>query len=84
VNELFNPNKILFLGGPEKKSGTIKLSIRCSRKYLEKNNAIGVNQIITKIKKELGGVGGGHKLAGGIRLSKPSYNLLKKRIDELI
>ena len=84
VNELFNPNKILFLGGPEKKSGTIKLSIRCSRKYLEKSNTLGVNQIITKIKKELGGVGGGHKLAGGIRLSKPSYNLLKMRIDELI
>lgn len=84
VNELFNPNKILFLGGPEKKSGTMKLSIRCSRKYLEKNNALGVNQIITKIKKEFGGVGGGHKLAGGIRLSKPSYNLLKMKIDELV
>jgi len=32
VNELFNPYKILFLGGLEMKSGTIKLSIRCSRK----------------------------------------------------
>jgi len=84
VNKLFDPKKILFLGGPEKKSGTIKLSIRCSRKYLEKNKTNGVNKIITTIKKELGGVGGGHKLAGGIKLSKPSYNLLKKRIDELI
>lgn len=84
VNELFDPNKILFLGGPEKKSGTIKLSIRCSKKFLEKDNAIGVNQVITNIRKELGGVGGGHKLAGGIRLSKPSYNLLKKRADEFI
>ncbi len=84
VNELFDSNKILFLGGIEKKSGTIKLSIRCSRKYLEKSNAIGVNQVITNIKKELGGVGGGHKLAGGIRLSKPSYNLLKLRVDDFI
>ena len=84
VNELFDPNKILFLGGTEKKSGTIKLSIRCSRNYLEKNKGIGVNKIITRIKKELGGVGGGHKLAGGIRLSKPSYSLLKKRVDEFI
>jgi len=33
---------------------------------------------------ELGGVGGGHKLAGGIRLSKPSYDRLKTRIDEFI
>ncbi|MFX1417301.1 MAG: DHH family phosphoesterase [Promethearchaeota archaeon] len=84
VNELFDPKKILFLGGLEKKSGTIKLSIRCSRKYLEKNKNKGVNKVITIIKKELGGVGGGHKLAGGIRLSKPSYNILKKRIDEFI
>jgi single-stranded DNA-specific DHH superfamily exonuclease len=84
VNELFDPNKILFLGGPEKKSGTIKLSIRCSRNYLEKNKENGVNIIISRIRRELGGVGGGHKLAGGIRLSKPSYNLLKKRIDEFI
>jgi single-stranded DNA-specific DHH superfamily exonuclease len=84
VNELFDPKKVLFLGGPEKKSGTIKLSIRCTRSYLSKSKAKGVNKIISSIKKELGGVGGGHKLAGGIRLSKTSYNLLKKRADEFI
>ncbi|MFX1312540.1 MAG: DHH family phosphoesterase [Promethearchaeota archaeon] len=84
VNELFDSNKILLLGGPEKKSGTIKLSIRCSRKFLEKNSENGVNIIISKIKNELGGLGGGHKLAGGIRLSKPSYNRLKTTIDNLI
>ncbi|MHA1933571.1 MAG: hypothetical protein ACW96X_13585, partial [Promethearchaeota archaeon] len=84
VNELFNPEKVLFLGGLEKKSGTIKLSIRCSRKYLEKNNDIGVNSVISNIKKELGGLGGGHKLAGGIRLSLPSYNRLKKHTEDFI
>jgi len=84
VNELFDPLKVLFLGGLEMKSGTIKLSIRCSRKYLEKSNSNGVNTIISKIKNELGGVGGGHKLAGGIRLSKPSYNRLKNRIDDFL
>ena len=84
VNELFDPSKILFLGGLEIKSGTIKLSVRCSRKYLEKNKTNGINKIISNIKREFGGVGGGHKLAGGIRLSKPSYNLLKNRIDEFI
>jgi hypothetical protein len=84
VNELFDPYKVLFLGGLEKKSGTIKLSVRCSRKYLDKNKSNGINTIITNIKKEFGGVGGGHKLAGGIRLSRPSYNLLKKKIDKLI
>ena len=84
VNELFNPDKILFLGGSEKKSGTIKLSIRCSRNYLNKEKDNGVNKIISRIKQELGGVGGGHKLAGGIRLSKPSYNLLKKKVDDFV
>jgi single-stranded DNA-specific DHH superfamily exonuclease len=84
VNELFNPEKVLFLGGLEKKSGTIKLSIRCSRTYLAKHKENGVNKIISKIKSELGGVGGGHKLAGGIRLSKPSYNRLKTFIDDFI
>ena len=84
VNELFDSDKILLLGGPEKKSGTIKLSIRCSRKFLEKNSERGVNKIISNIKNELGGLGGGHKLAGGIRLSKPSYNRLKTNIDNLI
>ncbi len=84
VNELFNPEKILFLGGLEKKSGTIKLSIRCSKKYLESNEGDGVNNIISRIKKELGGVGGGHKLAGGIRLSIPSYNRLKKNAEDFI
>ncbi|MCK4284797.1 MAG: DHH family phosphoesterase [Candidatus Lokiarchaeota archaeon] len=84
VNELVNPYKILFLGGLEMKSGTIKLSIRCSRKYLVNNEDNGVNSIIYRIKKELGGVGGGHKLAGGIRLSLPSYNRLKKNAEDFI
>jgi len=84
VNELFNPEKILFLGGLEKKSGTIKLSIRCSRKYIEKHSENGVNNIISGIKKELGGLGGGHKLAGGIRLSLPSYNRLKAHSEDFI
>ncbi|MFW9864761.1 MAG: DHH family phosphoesterase [Candidatus Thorarchaeota archaeon] len=84
VNELFNSEKVLFLGGPEKKSGTIKLSIRCTRNYLESHESNGVNKIISRIKNELGGVGGGHKLAGGIRLSKPSYIRLKESADQFI
>jgi RecJ-like exonuclease len=84
VNELLDPYKMLFVGGLERKSGTIKLSIRCTRKYLKRYNGIGVNTIISKIKQELGGMGGGHKLAGGIRLSRASYKRLKKRIDNII
>ncbi|MFW9936664.1 MAG: DHHA1 domain-containing protein [Candidatus Thorarchaeota archaeon] len=84
VNDIFNPNKILFLGGLEKKTQMIKLSIRCSRKYLEHDKNFGVNKVINKIKQNLGGTGGGHKLAGGIRLSIPSFNLLKQNVDEYI
>jgi hypothetical protein len=84
VNEILDPYKVLFLGGEEKKSHTIKLSIRCTRKYLEKSNGIGVNKIIANIKEEFGGMGGGHKLAGGIRLSKPSYLRLMETIDDFI
>ncbi|MFX0033226.1 MAG: DHHA1 domain-containing protein [Candidatus Hodarchaeota archaeon] len=84
VNELINPEKMLFLGGLEKKTQMIKLSIRCSRRFLEINKQLGVNKVITKIKEELGGNGGGHKLAGGIRLSIPSFNRLKSNIDHYI
>jgi single-stranded DNA-specific DHH superfamily exonuclease len=83
VNELFEPSKMLFFGGLEKKTQMVKLSIRCSRKYLE-NDHKGVNQVINIIKQKLGGTGGGHKLAGGIRLSIPSYKLLMERIDEFV
>ena len=84
VNELLDPYKILFLGGEEKKNNTIKLSIRCSRKYLEQNHGEGVNMIINRIKEDLGGMGGGHKLAGGLRLSIPSFKRLKDNIGNYI
>jgi nanoRNase/pAp phosphatase (c-di-AMP/oligoRNAs hydrolase) len=74
---------MLFFGGLEKKTQMVKLSIRCSRKYLE-NDHKGVNNVINTIKQKLGGTGGGHKLAGGIRLSIPSYNLLKENVDKFI
>jgi len=84
VNELTNPEKMLFLGGLERKTQMIKLSIRCSRKFIEINKGVGVNKVIAQIKTELGGNGGGHKLAGGIRLSKPSFNRLKNNIDQYV
>lgn len=84
VNEILDPYKLLFLGGEEKKNHTIKLSIRCSRKYLAQHEGQGVNTIINRIKEDLGGMGGGHKLAGGLRLSKPSFKRLKKDISNYI
>jgi hypothetical protein len=84
VNNLIPPYKMLFFGGLEKKTQMIKLSIRCSREYLHNKDNKGVNQIINRIKEEFGGTGGGHKLAGGLRLSRPSFNLLKENIDDII
>jgi RecJ-like exonuclease len=81
VNELFDPNKMLFLGGLERKTQMIKLSIRCSRKFIKNHKNCGVSNVITNIKEKLGGNGGGHKLAGGIRLSQASFKLLKQNID---
>jgi len=83
VNELLRPDKMMFLGGLEKKTQMVKLSVRCSRKYLEDGH-MGVNKVISAIKQKLGGTGGGHKLAGGIRLSVPSFNILKKNTDDFI
>ncbi|MGV9171674.1 MAG: DHH family phosphoesterase [Promethearchaeia archaeon] len=84
VNEILDPYKILFLGGEEKKNHMIKLSIRCTRKFLADHNGKGVNNLISKIKANYGGMGGGHKLAGGIRLSIASYKRLKENVDDLI
>ena len=83
VNGLLRPDKMLFLGGLEKKTQMVKLSVRCSRKYLE-NDHMGVNSVISAIKQKLGGTGGGHKLAGGIRLSIPSFNILKSNVDDFV
>jgi single-stranded DNA-specific DHH superfamily exonuclease len=83
VNDLLIPTKMLFFGGLEKKTQMVKLSIRCSREYL-KNDHKGVNQVINNIKQKLGGTGGGHKLAGGIRLSIPSFKKLMEKIEDFV
>jgi len=84
VNGIFDPNKMLLLGGEEQRYHMIKLSIRCSREYIKNNPGKGANYVIENIKKELGGIGGGHKLAGGIKLSKNSFNILRENIDKYL
>lgn len=84
VNEILDPNKMLFLGGEEQRYHMIKLSVRCSNKYLEKNPGKGANYVIQNIKKDLGGIGGGHKLAGGIKISQNSFHILRENIDKFL
>ena len=52
-------------------------------RYIRKHIDEADNEI-AKIKNEFGGMGGGHKLARGIRLSKPSYLRLMDTVDEFI
>jgi hypothetical protein len=84
VNEILDPEKILFLGGEEQRYHMIKLSVRCTKKYIENHPGKGANYIIENIKRELGGIGGGHKLAGGIKISQNSFNILRENIDNYI
>ncbi|GAH34384.1 unnamed protein product, partial [marine sediment metagenome] len=84
VNEILDPNKMLLLGGEEQRYHMIKLSVRCSNKYLEKYPGKGANYVIENIKKDLGGIGGGHKLAGGIKISPNSFHILRENIDKFL
>ncbi|MBD3350231.1 MAG: hypothetical protein GF364_01980 [Candidatus Lokiarchaeota archaeon] len=82
VNNLYNPNKVLFLGGQDGK--IIKLSVRCSEHYPPLKNGKGVDEIIYTLKKEFGGIGGGHKLAGGYKLAPNRFKKMKRQIDSIL
>ncbi|MHA1727384.1 MAG: DHH family phosphoesterase [Promethearchaeota archaeon] len=83
VNSLYNPDKVLFLGGPDPESPVIKLGVRCSDKFPPLKEGKGVDDLIIKLRKKYGGVGGGHKLAGGYKIAPNRYRKLKEDIDEL-
>jgi len=80
VNQLFNPEKILILGGLEE--SVIKLSIRCNEQYSPLRQGKGVDVLINKLKSVFGGIGGGHKLAGGYKIAPNRYKKLKQEIDQ--
>ncbi|GAB4317950.1 MAG: DHH family phosphoesterase [Promethearchaeota archaeon] len=66
VNEVFDPLKVLFLAGRE--DSHVKFSIRCTEKYLAEKG-YGVDSIIRRLLEKVPGSGGGHKLAGGLRIN---------------
>ncbi|MHA1821815.1 MAG: DHH family phosphoesterase [Promethearchaeota archaeon] len=80
VNGLYNSDKILFLGG--KDGSQIKLSVRCSEYFPPLKNGKGVDTIIKKLKQQFGGIGGGHKLAGGYKVAPNKFKKLKENIDQ--
>jgi single-stranded-DNA-specific exonuclease len=80
VNQLYDTNKILLLGGPD--GNVIKLSIRCNEQYPSLGEGKGVDILINKMREDYGGSGGGHKLAGGYKLTPNRYKILKQEIDK--
>ncbi|TFG19864.1 MAG: hypothetical protein EU530_04920 [Promethearchaeota archaeon] len=80
VNHLYNPKKILLMGGPD--GELIKLSVRCTDNYPPLVKGKGVDVLIAKLKAAYGGMGGGHKLAGGYKIAPNRYKNLKKEIDQ--
>ncbi|MBN2154459.1 MAG: DHH family phosphoesterase [Candidatus Lokiarchaeota archaeon] len=80
VNHLYDQKKVLFLGGID--GNFVKLSIRCTDQYPPLIEGKGVDLLIQKLKKIYGGMGGGHKLAGGYKIAPNRYKKLKNEIDQ--
>ena len=81
VNNLYNQNKILFLGGID--GSIVRLSVRCSEYFPPLKDGKGVDLIISKLRKIYGGSGGGHKLAGGYKLAPNKFRKMKKELDNI-
>ena len=76
INQLYSPTKILFLGGET--DGAMKFSVRCMNEFLASHEGKGAKEVIEQITEKYGGAGGGHALAGGIRLSFEEFEKAKK------
>ncbi len=82
MNKIYNPEKILFVGGVT--DNQLKLSVRCTKEFIASHQGMGANNLISLITKKIGGTGGGHDLAGGIRLKPTDLPILEREIDEIM
>ncbi len=80
VNEIFDPKKMLFLAGKEEEK--IKFSVRCSQAFIDSHNGENSNTIIQRIKKDFNATGGGHTLAGGLKINPQDYDRFKQSIEK--
>jgi nanoRNase/pAp phosphatase (c-di-AMP/oligoRNAs hydrolase) len=83
INKIYDEEKALFIGGMAKE-GNMKFSVRCSPLFIKNHDGKGSNVIIKEINNRFGGTGGGHGLAGGMRIDPEKYPLLTKEIDDII
>ena len=81
VNSLYNPDKALFLGGRD--GNVMRYSVRCSEDFPSLKSGKGIDELIIKLKKICGGVGGGHKLAGGYKIAPNKFKIMKNGLDDL-
>ena len=82
INGIYDSNKVLLIGGVDGES--MKFSVRCSKEFIANHGGAGANVIIKKITEKLGGTGGGHGLAGGLRIDPKVLDELTKEIDSFI
>ena len=83
INKIYDEEKALFIGGLSKE-GDMKFSVRCSPIFIDNHEGNGTNVIIKEINNRFGGSGGGHGLAGGMRIDSEKYPLFTKEIDDII
>ncbi|MHA1521095.1 MAG: hypothetical protein ACTSRK_13005 [Promethearchaeota archaeon] len=83
INQLYNPLKMLFIGG-QTPEGIYKISVRCTPEFIAAHNQHGAVHAILAFTKQFGGSGGGHGLAGGIRLTPELYPILIQHVDKII
>lgn len=83
INQLYDSAKMLFIGGMTSET-EYKLSVRCSPEFMNLHNQKGAVHAIRDFTSKFGGSGGGHGLAGGIRLSIQLYTELTRQIDDII
>ncbi|MHA1673486.1 MAG: hypothetical protein ACTSYI_07650 [Promethearchaeota archaeon] len=83
INQLYDPMKMLFIGG-QTPEGVYKVSVRCTPEFIAAHNKQGAVHVIRAFIAQFGGSGGGHGLAGGIRLTPELYPVLIQHVDEII
>ncbi|MHA1647937.1 MAG: DHHA1 domain-containing protein [Promethearchaeota archaeon] len=82
INKIYDIQKVIFVGGENK--GDLKLSVRCTPEFISKHNGNGANVIIKHLIAKIGGEGGGHGLAGGMRIRPEKKQDLLNIVDGII
>lgn len=81
INKIYPIHKVLIFGGVDK--GSMKVSIRATKEFIESHKGIGANIVAKRLAERIGGSGGGHDLAAGLRFPPEQFSTLCKTVDEI-